>query len=237
MWTYTSAGVRLAQAACAAGVELAGAELAVLGEPSRRRVSRRSGVPASARSRCYGISEAGPIGFGCLDPASADEVHVFHDLNAVIAADAPAPGLTPGMLLVSSLRETAPFLLLNVSFGDAGVISNRRCGCPAGAGRLEMPPGPSPQPGEADGGRHDLPRRGRDPRPGRGPACAVRRRADRLPAPGGERCRGTSPAGRWWSTRASARWTRRRSPASCWTGSASRGSAERVMALAWQAPA
>ncbi len=131
MWTYTSAGVRLAQAARAAGVDLTGAELAVLGEPitaARLETIRRAGTRALPH---YGISEAGPIGFGCLAPASADEVHVFHDLNAVVSAGTdPGPGLTPGMLLVTSLRETAPFLLLNVSFGDAGVISDRRCGCP-----------------------------------------------------------------------------------------------------------
>ena len=50
MWTYTSAGVRLAQAACATGVDLTGAELAVLGEPITARASRRSGARASAPS-------------------------------------------------------------------------------------------------------------------------------------------------------------------------------------------
>jgi hypothetical protein len=133
MWTYTSSAVRLAQAACAAGARLAGAELAVLGEPitaARLETIRRAGARAVPH---YGISEAGPIGFGCLDPVSADEVHVFHDLNAVVSAgDDPGPDLLPGMLLVTSLRETAPFLLLNVSFGDTGVISDRRCGCPLG---------------------------------------------------------------------------------------------------------
>jgi hypothetical protein len=86
MWTYTSAGVRLAQAAAAAAVDLTGAELAVLGEPitaPRLETIRRAGLRALP---VYGISEAGPIGFGCLDPVSADEVHVFHDLNAVISA-------------------------------------------------------------------------------------------------------------------------------------------------------
>ncbi|MGH7357426.1 MAG: hypothetical protein ACREJR_01285 [Candidatus Rokuibacteriota bacterium] len=130
LWTYTSAGVRLAQAAHAAGIDLTGAELAVLGEPitaARLETIRRAGARALPH---YGISEAGPIGFGCLAPASADEVHVFHDVNAVISAGADAPpGLVPGMLLVTSLRETAPFVLLNVSFGDAGVVSERRCGC------------------------------------------------------------------------------------------------------------
>jgi hypothetical protein len=131
LWTYTSAAVRLAQGACAAGVDLAGAELAVLGEPitaARLASIRRSGARALPH---YGTSEAGPIGFACLAPVAADEVHVFHDLNAVISAGADAPpGLAPGTLLVTSLRETAPFLLLNVSFGDTGSISDRRCGCP-----------------------------------------------------------------------------------------------------------
>ena len=107
----------------------------------------------------------------------------------------PRAGLTPGMLLVTSLRETAPFLLLNVSFGDAGVISDPRCGCPL----------------EPVGWTWHLDRiRSQEKLTAGGmtfldadvirvldevSARSVRRRTDRLPAPGGERRRGTSPAG------------------------------------------
>jgi hypothetical protein len=80
----------------------------------------------------YGANEAGPIGFGCLAPADADEVHVLEDLHAVIqpgSADA-RPELPPQALLLTSLRPTARLMLLNVSSGDQGVLGTRRCGCP-----------------------------------------------------------------------------------------------------------
>ncbi len=77
----------------------------------------------------YGsVDSGGSIGYGCLAAEAPDEVHVFSDLNAVIEADRrPFPA---GALLVSSLRPTAPFILLNVSMGDRATMTGRRCGCP-----------------------------------------------------------------------------------------------------------
>jgi hypothetical protein len=40
------------------------------------------------------------------------------------------PGLPADALLVSSLRSTAPVLMLNVALGDRAVRLERRCGCP-----------------------------------------------------------------------------------------------------------
>jgi hypothetical protein len=57
-----------------------------------------------------------------------DDIHVCDDLNAVVSGDAGE--LPAGSLLVSSLRPTAPMILLNVSLGDRGVLGSRRCGCP-----------------------------------------------------------------------------------------------------------
>ena len=39
-------------------------------------------------------------------------------------------GLPPSALLVTSLRMTAPLVLLNAGLGDQAVVADRRCGCP-----------------------------------------------------------------------------------------------------------
>jgi hypothetical protein len=75
--------------------------------------------------------EAGILSEGCLAPEAADEVHLFHDLNAVIQAS-PCPttaSLPDSALLLTSLRSTAPMILLNVSMGDQAILSQRSCGC------------------------------------------------------------------------------------------------------------
>jgi hypothetical protein len=132
LWTYASSAVRLCQAAADAGLDLQGAQFSVGGEPftEARRATIR-GVGAEAYPQ-YGISECGEVGFGCLAPREIDDIHVLHDLHALIqpAADGPPRGLPPDALLISSVRPTAPFVLLNVSMGDRGVLGERGCGCP-----------------------------------------------------------------------------------------------------------
>ena len=57
------------------------------------------------------LHEAGGfIGYGCLDPVAPDEVHLHHDLHAIIQADQDEPNapLPRDALLISSLRKTAP---------------------------------------------------------------------------------------------------------------------------------
>ncbi len=131
--TYASAAVRLSEAAAAAGISLQGAQLTLSGEPvteTRLAAVRRAGVTAVPQ---YGASEAGgTIGHGCLAPAEADDIHVFDDLRAIVQIDGATTNsdLPPAALLFTSLCATAPFLLLNVSLGDQGVLERRRCGCP-----------------------------------------------------------------------------------------------------------
>jgi hypothetical protein len=57
---------------------------------------------------------------------------VHEDLVTLVQPDraAPATGLRPEHLLVSSFRADSPLVLLNVSLGDEGVLDTRRCGCP-----------------------------------------------------------------------------------------------------------
>jgi hypothetical protein len=122
--TLPSLAVRACQAAVEHGVELAGAKFTVSGEPvTRAKIDaiRRSGAEVTPR---YGAIESGSIGYGCLDPEADDDVHVFHDLHALIQPDDdPA-------LLVTSLRPNTAVVMLNFSMGDEGTLRRRACGCP-----------------------------------------------------------------------------------------------------------
>jgi hypothetical protein len=129
LWTAPSAAVRLCQAAEEAGIGLAGARLTITGEPitpARLAAIRRAQVDAVPD---YGSADSGgSITYGCLSPDAPDEVHLFSDLNALIQAEGPP--FPRDALFVSSLRSTAPFILLNVSMGDCATMTERRCGCP-----------------------------------------------------------------------------------------------------------
>jgi hypothetical protein len=133
LYAYTSTAVSLCHAASEAGIPLAGAQLTLTGEPiteTRMSAIRAAGAEATTN---YGSNEAGGfIGYGCLEPETPDEVHLHHDLHAIIQADkqkmhAPFPR---DALLISSIRRTAPLILLNVSMGDRGNVVRRECGCP-----------------------------------------------------------------------------------------------------------
>jgi len=122
--TYPSSAVRLCQSAGDAGLDLHGAQFSLTGEPlteARLAVIRRTGAEAAPR---YGAMETGLIGYGCLTPETPDDLHLLHDLHALIES----PG--PNALFISSLHPAAPFILLNVSMGDQAVVVERACGCP-----------------------------------------------------------------------------------------------------------
>jgi hypothetical protein len=130
-----SAVLRACETASHRGVDLEGAEVTVGGEPithARAAVMRRAGLQVLPR---YAAVEVGLIGDACLGPRAPDQVHVLHDLVAVIQADGPSGdgALPPGALLVSSLRPTAPLILLNASMGDTGVLDDAPCACPLDA--------------------------------------------------------------------------------------------------------
>ena len=132
--TRPSAVLRICEAAARRGVGLEGTEVAVGGEPitaARAAAMRRAGLRILPR---YAAVEAGLIGDGCLAPRGSDDVHVLHDLIAVVQPAASERGALPGAaLLVSSLRPTAPLILLNVSMGDVGVLDSTSCACPLAA--------------------------------------------------------------------------------------------------------
>jgi hypothetical protein len=124
--------MRLSRAAFDAGVDLHGAHFTLVGEPITEAclaVIRQSGATALPR---YATIECGAVGLGCLAPGTPDDTHLLHDLHALIqpGQDGEPHGLPPLALFISSLRPTAPFILLNVSMGDQAVMTRRACGCP-----------------------------------------------------------------------------------------------------------
>jgi hypothetical protein len=106
-------------------------QFAVVGEPmtaARLAVIRRAGADVMP---VYGSAEAGRLGYGCQAPVAPDDVHVLHDLVALIQPGPLDPGLLPAKaILVTTLRASAPLILLNVSLGDQAEIEDRPCGCP-----------------------------------------------------------------------------------------------------------
>jgi hypothetical protein len=133
LYGFTSPVVRLCEAALAAGLDFAGARFTVTGEPvtaARLAAIRASGAEATLD---YGCAEAGgPVSYGCLRPTAADEVHFCDDLHALIqpGPGLPHPAAPARAVLLSSLRMSAPVILLNVSLGDRAHVTRRRCGCP-----------------------------------------------------------------------------------------------------------
>ena len=128
---YGSALVRLCEAARDSGVELAGARVHAVGEPL---TATRLGALREARvgvSVSYGSADVGPLAYSCLSPEAPDDVHLFHDLVAVIQPEpGKGAGPRPRSLLVSTLSGAAPLVLLNVSLGDEAIRTERRCRCP-----------------------------------------------------------------------------------------------------------
>jgi hypothetical protein len=129
---YTTSIVRVCQVASDAGIDLTGARALAAGEPltvARLATIRRAGV---AVTPIYASVDSGIVGKGCLAPETPDEIHLFHDLLAMVQPprDAERDGLPAQALLATVLRDTAPFTLLNVSLGDQGTVLDRRCGCP-----------------------------------------------------------------------------------------------------------
>jgi len=128
---FASSAVRLCQAAADAGIDLPGAQFSLAGEPTtsaRLAAIRRVGADAVPT---YASAEAGAIGYGCLAARDGGDLHLYHDLVAVIQPGREGENSSaPAALFVSSLRATAPLVLLNVSLGDQAVVTRPACGCP-----------------------------------------------------------------------------------------------------------
>ena len=135
--TYASSAVLLAQAARAAGRDLAGVQLTVSGEPvtaARLAAIGQAGAIAVQRA---GSGELGQLGYGCLTRATAGDLHHYADHHALIqpGPGSTVPGLRPQTLLFTALRSSARLVLINCSVGDQAELVEDDCGCPlAGLG-------------------------------------------------------------------------------------------------------
>jgi hypothetical protein len=130
--TWVSSAIRLCQAAASLGTDIAHTQFTVGGEPlteARLNMICHSGAVAVPR---FMSVECGYIGYGCLRPDAPDDCHSLNDFTAVIQAgpEAAGRGLPAEALLLTSLRPTSPFILLNVSLGDQAHLERRSCGCP-----------------------------------------------------------------------------------------------------------
>ena len=152
MYTLVSPAVRLCQAAQAAGIDLAGAQFTVTGEPlTAPRLAAIHAMGAEARPT-YASVEAGAIGEGCLHRESPDDVHVLRDRLAVVQPGDGAGPLPDTALLLSSIRAVGPFVFLNVSLGDQAEPPRAAVRLPARGRRLDHASSGDPEPGEAHAG-------------------------------------------------------------------------------------
>ena len=129
---FASSAVRVCQVALAEGLDLRGAQFTLVGEPTTAaRLAQLHRAGAAGVPHYTSVEALGNLAVGCLAPREPDELHVIHDLNAIVqpGADAP-PGLPPDALLVSSLRPEVRLVLLNASLGDQATMQPRPCGCP-----------------------------------------------------------------------------------------------------------
>jgi hypothetical protein len=130
--TFASAAVNICRTASQAGVDLAGAQFTLHGEPctpARRAAIERVGAHGVTT---YATMEAGgPIAYGCLNPQASDEAHLYRDTHAVVqpGTDGGPGGLPARALLVTVLFPAAPLVLINASAGDQAEIVDRPCGC------------------------------------------------------------------------------------------------------------
>jgi hypothetical protein len=133
LYTYVSPAVQLARAALDGGDDLRGVQVTVSGEPlTETRLSAIRGAGADVGTD-YGCVEAGGfISYGCLAPEAADDVHLFDDIVALVqpGESTQVPVLPARALLMTTLRESTPLVLLNVSMGDQAAVASRACGCP-----------------------------------------------------------------------------------------------------------
>jgi hypothetical protein len=134
LFTFASSAVRLAQCALEHNISLKGTYITMSGEPitsSRLATVKKSHADALPSMGCV---ELGHVGYGCLNPETADDMHLLKDLLVAIQPGQHSDSipLHPHTLLFSTLRKATPLILLNFSNGDQAVLKRRACGCPLG---------------------------------------------------------------------------------------------------------
>lgn len=126
-----SMALRIALAAEAKGIDLAGVTLMGGSEPltaTKLRAIERSGA---RHVSTYSFTEGGSVGMGCANPDVEGDVHFYEDLLALIQHPLrlPGTGVEVGAFCFTTLNPAAPMILLNVEIDDYGVVERRSCGC------------------------------------------------------------------------------------------------------------
>jgi hypothetical protein len=132
--TYASSAVRAARAAGARGLDLHGCVMLTGGEPlTERRQAAIERTGAVARSR-YSATEAGLVAGACGEPRACDDMHLYMDRLAVLAASFRARAEEPevDVLFFTSLSPHTGKILFNTDLGDFGTVAERPCGCAFG---------------------------------------------------------------------------------------------------------
>jgi hypothetical protein len=131
---FASAALRVASAARAAGLDLAGKVVFAGGEPlgdARRRFLAEAGLRVYAR---YAATETGFLAGACPLGSGGSDMHLYADRAALINGQ---PDGHPGALAVTSLSLDAPLVLLNVELGDHGTLRRQPCDCALGRAGLD----------------------------------------------------------------------------------------------------
>jgi hypothetical protein len=138
MSTTSSSGVRACLAAREGGLDISGTFFRFGGEPytrGRADVITEAGCKAVSN---YSMTEIGRVGTACASPAALDDLHLTIDQLGVIQRERTFDGAAVSVLTFSTLRPTAPKLMLNVESDDYGVLERRSCGCPLGELGLDL---------------------------------------------------------------------------------------------------
>jgi phenylacetate-coenzyme A ligase PaaK-like adenylate-forming protein len=123
--------VRVCEAARASGIDVDGARFQMTGEPVTRSkhdaVRAVGGVPIVS----YGSVDAGRMGFSCPSSEGPDDLHLMTDTHAFVRHRRSLErfGVEIEPLLVTTLSEDAPLVLLNVELDDYGELEERPCDC------------------------------------------------------------------------------------------------------------
>ncbi|HEX6701483.1 MAG TPA: hypothetical protein VF101_12210 [Gaiellaceae bacterium] len=132
LFSTPSSGVRVCEAARAAGLDLAGAFFSFGGEAyteAKNRVIRSAG--ASAESSYYVSELGGPLALACPAGEAFDHAHVADDRIAVIDEERTlSDGRIVRPLLVTTISPFTPQVAINLEIGDSAVHGRASCGCP-----------------------------------------------------------------------------------------------------------
>lgn len=131
LYANVSRAVRVSAAAEAAGLDLKGVVMRIGGEPvtvAKTEAIERVGARLMSS---YGSIETGGIGLGCAAPLDATDVHLLTDAFALITTPyvIEGAGTTVQAFNLTTLRDTAPKVMLNYQSDDYGVVETRSCGC------------------------------------------------------------------------------------------------------------